>query len=230
MTARALAVHPDVRLWLVDLDEPADGDLALLSPDELARAHRFSFDLHRVRFVKCRATLRRALAAELGVAPESIVFTYGRAGKPALSTVGACGLRFNVSHSDRFALLALTCTGEIGVDIEKRRAIDDIARLARTAFSLREQEELRAVEVDARLEAFFNGWTRKEAYLKARGESLSGLADFDVSLAPGVPPQLTRVEGRPDEPARWTLTSFSPVEGFAGALCLEVGRAETQSC
>ena len=223
MTARPLEVHPEVRLWVVDLDASGDerAKWALLSPDEALRAQHFAYERHRQRFVACRVALRRVLGIELGVAPESIEFTYGAAGKPAVAAAGTPPLRFNVSHSDGFALLALTRTGEIGVDLEKRRPIDDIARLARTAFSATEQQELDAVDPGARIEAFFNGWTRKEAYLKARGDGLTGLHDFDVSLAPGAPPTLTRVLGRPSEPARWTLVSFTPIDGFAAALCLE---------
>jgi 4'-phosphopantetheinyl transferase len=223
MNVRPLEVHPEVRLWVVDLDAPGDDrdGLALLSADEALRAQRFTYERHRLRFVACRVALRRALGIELDTAPASIAFTYGAAGKPAVAAAGTPPLRFNVSHSDGFALLALTRTGEIGVDLEKRRAIDDIPRLAKTAFSATEQLELHAVDPDARMEAFFNGWTRKEAYLKARGDGLTGLHDFDVSLTPGARPVLTRVVGRPDEPSRWTLVSFTPIDGFAAALCLE---------
>ena len=75
-----------------------------------------------------------------------------------------------------------------------------------------------------REDAFFAGWTRKEAYIKARGDRLSLLGDFDVSLASDRP-RLTRVAGAASEPERWTLASFSPVAGYAGALCVENSEA-----
>ena len=211
-------VHPGVRLWLVDLDQPDPADSALLSADESARAARLVFERHRLRFIAGRAALRRILAAELGVNPVTLTFRYSAAGKPSLDG-GASDVHFNLSHSEQWALVAVTCVGAVGVDIERRRPLADVLRLARTAFSDAEVEELSAVSPTDREDAFFHGWTRKEAYLKARGDKLS-LADFDVSLTADRP-QLLRVSGDPAEPSRWTLTSFVPVAGYAAALCVE---------
>ena len=214
--------HPDVRLWLVDLD--ADDTAAsreLLSPDETARAQRFVFERHRHRFVAGRAALRRLLADTLGTTPAALTFSYNASGKPDLDIGVSRPVRFNVSHSDRYALVALTPASAIGVDIEKTRPLDDVLRLARTAFSSKELEALAAVPADARQDAFFAGWTRKEAYIKARGDGLRLLGDFDVALAPDDPVRLKRVEGDAEEPARWTLLSLAPVPGYAAALCVE---------
>jgi 4'-phosphopantetheinyl transferase len=211
-------VHPGVWMWLVDLDAPEpDANSALLSSDEIARAARFVFDHHRRRFVAGRAALRRILGAEIGRAPETLAFEYSAAGKPSLPNCAVC---FNLSHSDRWALVAVTRIGAVGVDIEKRRPLADVLRLAQTAFSSNELEELRGIAPSAREEAFYTGWTRKEAYIKARGDKLSLLGDFDVSLASDRP-RLTRVAGAAAEPERWALTSFVPLEGYAGALCVE---------
>lgn len=212
--------HPGVRIWLVDLDaDDTEASRELLSPDEAARAARFVFDHHRHRFVAGRAGLRRILADELNTAPAALSFTYGARGKPELNH-GGPPVRFNVSHSDRYALIAVTDAAAIGVDIEKTRAVPDVLRLARTAFSPNELAELTAVPAAAREEAFFAGWTRKEAYIKARGDGLRMLSDFDVALGPEEPVRLKRVEGDPEEPARWTLLSLAPAAGYAGALCV----------
>ncbi len=214
--------HPDARIWLVDLDEDAAAAAhALLSPDEAARAARFVFDHHRHRFVAGRAALRRILAEVLGAAPGALSFTYNASGKPELANAGAVPVRFNVSHSDQFALVAVTAAGAIGVDIEKTRPITDVMRLAQTAFSQNEVAALATVPAPARAEAFFAGWTRKEAYIKARGDGLRLLGNFDVALTPDEPVRLKRVAGDADEPARWTLVSLAPVQGYAGALCIE---------
>jgi len=139
--------HPDVRVWLVDLDtDDTAASLALLSPDETARAGRFAFDHHRRRFVAGRAGLRRILADELNLRPAALSFTYNASGKPELHPTAHSprSLRFNVSHSDRYALVATTTAGAVGVDIEKTRPIADVLRLARTAFSSSELEALTA--------------------------------------------------------------------------------------
>jgi 4'-phosphopantetheinyl transferase len=163
--------------------------------------------------------LRHVLAAELGVAPRDVAFVYGPFGKPALA--GASAVRFNVSHSDQWALLALSCDRELGVDIERVRALEDLEQLAATVFSPAERHDLAGVGETARAEAFFNGWTRKEAYIKARGDGLQRLTDFDVTLVPREPVELRRMDGEPDEPARWSLSALMPVAGFAAALCVE---------
>ena len=215
------SAHPDVRIWLVDLDaDDTAASQALLSADETARAGRFVFDHHRRRFVAGRSALRRILADELSAAPAALSFTYNTSGKPELDH-GEPPVRFNVSHSDQYALIATTTAGAVGVDIEKTRPMDDVLRLAKTAFSSNEFEILTALPASAREAAFFACWTRKEAYIKARGDGLRMLGDFDVALAPEEPVRLKRVEGDADEPARWTLVSLTPVPGFAAALCVE---------
>ena len=186
-----------------------------MSDDEAARAARFVFDHHRRRFVAGRAALRRILGAEVGRAPETLAFEYNPAGKPSLPDGVAPGVYFNLSHSDQWALVAVTRVGAVGVDIEKRRPLADVLQLARTAFSRNELDELRPVAPAGREDAFFAGWTRKEADIKARGDRLALLGDFDVSLASDLP-RLTRVAGAASETERWTLTSFVPVEGYAG--------------
>jgi 4'-phosphopantetheinyl transferase len=214
-------VHAGVQLWLVDLDAPPVGDDAtLLSPDETARAERFVFDRHRRRFVAGRAALRRILGALTGTGADSLKFTYGPAGKPSLADVDGPVPHFNLSHSDQWAVVAVSRLGRVGVDIEKRRPLSDVLRLAHTAFSDREVDELRRLPAAQQEEAFFTGWTRKEAFIKAGGEKLALLGDFDVSLAPDEA-RLVRVAGAPLEHERWTLASFVPVAGYAGALCVE---------
>jgi 4'-phosphopantetheinyl transferase len=208
-------------VWLADLDAADAGQDAtdLLSDDERARAGRFVFDLHRRRFIVCRAWLRVRLAERLGVAPRDLQFHYGPMGKPALA--GAGTLRFNVSHSDRHALLAIADGIELGIDIERVRPVTDMDALAERVFSEAERAALGRVPPERRVEAFFDGWTRKEAYIKARGEGIARLRAIEVALTPGEPPRLIRVDEQPEEPQRWVLEALSPVPGFAAALCME---------
>jgi 4'-phosphopantetheinyl transferase len=160
------------------------------------------------------------LSKELSIAPKDIAFTYGPFGKPALA--GGSEVSFNVSHSGEYALIAIGTCGAIGVDIEKVRPIADIERLADTVFSSVERAALARLPTSDRLEGFYSGWTRKEAYIKARGDGFSRpLADFDVTIGPREPAYLTRVAGEPHETERWTLSALSPVRGCAAAICVE---------
>ena len=219
--SRLVATPGDAEIWLADLDAADAGDsaLAVLSDDEQARARRFVFDIHRRRFVACRAALRARLAERLGRAAGSLRFEYGPVGKPALA--GGDTLRFNVSHSDRYALLAIGGRAEVGVDIERIRPLSDMDALAERVFSDGERAALAQVPGEGKADAFFAGWTRKEAYIKARGDGIGLLDAIEVTLSPGDPPRLVRVTGQPDEPERWSIQSFSPVSGFAAAVCLQ---------
>jgi 4'-phosphopantetheinyl transferase len=219
--SRLIATSGDAAIWLADLDEADAGDSAqaLLSEDEHVRARRFVFDIHRRRFVACRAWLRTLLGERLGRPAASLRFDYGPVGKPSLA--GGEALRFNVSHSDRYALVGMADDVEIGVDVERLRPLSDLDALAERVFSAAERAALARVPADRKIEAFFAGWTRKEAYIKARGEGIGLLGAIEVALSPGETPRLIRVAGQPDELQRWSLEALSPVQGFAGAVCLE---------
>ena len=208
----------DATVWLVDLDAPADDSRRLLSSDEEARACRFVSDTHRSRFVACRAALRYLLGARLGVRPEAVTFEYGPAGKPALA--GFAGPHFNVSHSGDQALIAVA-DAAVGVDIELVRPMPDLDALAERLFTADERAALAVVREDARLEAFFAAWTRKEAYIKACGDGIGSASSVEVTLVPDEPARLLSVAGDPAEASRWSLRSLSPRPGFAGAVCLQ---------
>src|SRR6185436_4527974 len=126
------------------------------------------------------------LGGLLNVKPASLVFSYGEFGKPQIAApVAAHPHHFNMAHSDSIAVYA-TATHELGVDLERIRAMDETEQIAARFFSPREERCLLALPAKQRMEAFFNCWTRKEAYLKAIGLGLDDRIDeIEVSLAPG---------------------------------------------
>lgn len=193
---------------------------ALLSEDERQRAGRFVLAQERRRFTAARAGLRRLLGARLGAPPGSIELACGRRGKPALAGAFAdSGLQFNVSHHEEIAAFAFAERREIGVDVEAVRALPGADEIASYAFAPRERAAYFALEARDRPRAFFDCWTRKEAFVKALGDGLShGLDGFDVSLAPGEPARILRVGGLPGERCGWTLHAFAPAPGMTGAV------------
>lgn len=199
----------DVDVYCRSLESaPADRLGVLLSEDERLRAGRFHFDRHRTAFIAARGMLRVILGEHLGVDPQTVEFTCNVHGKPALK-IGS--LHFNVSHSADMAVYAVSRTREVGIDIERinpRFAHDQIPE---RFFSRAEVNALRALPDSLQTEAFFQIWTRKEAYVKARGLGLSlSLESFDVSL--GEPAKFLRgVEG-------WSIESIDPAPGYAAAL------------
>lgn len=204
----------DVRL------EAVCASAALLSDAERQRANRFAFDRDRRRFTFARARLRQLLAARLGMRPESVELTYGEHGKPSLARRCAdSDLRFNVSHSDDVAVYAFALGREVGIDVETVRAIRDADHIAARFFSRRENEVYRVLDPRDKPLGFFNCWTRKEAFIKALGDGLYHPLDrFDVSLAPGEPAGILRVEGTPGDACGWALHSFLPGPGLIGAI------------
>lgn len=193
---------------------------ALLDAEEKARAERFVFQRDRDRFIVARGILRELLAAYIGCAPEQIGFEYGPQGKPSLragesETLGH--MHFNASHSHGLAAFAFALDRELGIDVELIRSDFGGEEIAQRFFSRDEVAELMSLPPKARAEAFFFCWTRKEAYIKARGQGLQiPLTSFSVSLTPGQPEQL-----RAGDASRWELRSFQPREDYAGALVAE---------
>ncbi|HVT57685.1 MAG TPA: 4'-phosphopantetheinyl transferase superfamily protein [Thermoanaerobaculia bacterium] len=217
-----------IHVWSIDLDPPSAEIERLgrdLAPDEWQRANRFRFDRHRRQYVVGRGALRHLLAAYLGTPPGQIHFTYGPRGKPFLAPPQAAdGLQFNLSNSSDLALAAFVRGPEIGVDLEYLKPMSDLEKIAERFFSASERAALRALPPEQKKEAFFNCWTRKEAYLKAVGEGLAARLDsFAVTLAPGDPPRMLTLDGDPRRAAAWSFHHLRPAADYIGALAIHPG-------
>jgi 4'-phosphopantetheinyl transferase len=222
----------EVHLWRISLDLPPD-ELAriveLLATDEAERAARFRFKKDRDQFVARRGLLRTILRRYLDIPPEKVTFTYNTFGKPTIGN-NPKGFHFNLSHSSGLALIAVTRRGEIGVDVERIRKDVEIDQVSEGLFSETERDTLRSLSPKARRQAFFNCWTRKEAYLKARGEGLSfPLNQFTVSILPGEAPRLLAAQNDAMEIERWALYQLAPAPDYIAALAVE-GRGHQLSC
>ena len=187
------------------------------------RAGRFVFERDRRHFAVTRGVLRAVLGRYLRVAPSAIDFVYNSHGKPALRDGSAdCDLRFNVSHSAELALIAVTHGRAVGVDVEWVQEKFAIEEVAASFFSPAEVAALRALPAARRCTGFFNCWTRKEAYVKARGRGLSlPLHSFNVSLAPGEPAAILATADDSAESLRWSLREITPGPGYVAALAVK---------
>jgi 4'-phosphopantetheinyl transferase len=223
----ALAPIPEeVHVWRVWLDRPAasvDSLAATLAADERERADRFLHADLRRRFVVGRGALRSILSRYLGRPPAAIRFEYGRQGKPALADDrGLSPLGFNLSHSHELALCAVALGREVGVDVERERTVANLSQIAERFFSRSERLALHALPPTDQTRAFFTCWTRKEAYIKARGEGLRIPLDaFDVTLLPDEPAHLLATRHDPGDVHRWSLRELEPGPGYVGALAVE---------
>ena len=218
----------EVHVWLVDLDgdPPAAGRPATLedalSADERARASRLRSEPLGRRFVAGRIAMRSILGRYPGVgAPRDLQFAYGPHGRPSLAERN--GPHFNFTRSGPLALCAVARTPAVGVDVECVRAIPEAASMTRQYFSAREQASLASLDMPPESavfqQAFYDAWTRKEAFIKALGLGLAQPLDaFSVTLLPGRRPRLLEVpNGRP---SAWTLRAFSPAAGYQAALAI----------
>jgi 4'-phosphopantetheinyl transferase len=213
----------EVHVWAACLDQPA-ARLAMLkrtpAADERERAHRFHSELDRNRFIAGRGLLRAVLGRYLQTDASQVVFNYGPNGKPLLPTAPAGGtLHFNLGHSDGLALIAVTRHCPVGVDIERIRPLSETGEIAGHFFSPPEAGALEAVPRSQRTEAFFSLWTRKEAWLKALGEGITGaLGTVEIPSLPASHGQLIEFRGPPEATAGWRLYELSPAAGFKAAL------------
>jgi 4'-phosphopantetheinyl transferase len=202
-----------VSVYCADLDvEPARlrSLYHLLEPDERRRAENFRFASHRWRFIAGRGMLREILARHLEIAAENVRFRYNAHGKPSLPASDLC---FNLSHSRSQILFAVARAREVGVDIEcvDRKFAQE--QIPERFFSPTEVRTLRSLPAAEQTAAFFRCWTRKEAYIKARGLGLAlPLDSFDVSLGPEQPAALLAGAGD------YTVCDVPAPAGFAAAL------------
>lgn len=213
---RAASAFIDV--WRIDLDDrgPLAGLLSVLDAREQVQAGRFRFEQHGRRYIVAHAATRFILAAYLDVAARRLVFRCNAYGKPFLADGGAP--TFNLSHSAGTGLLAVSDGGAIGVDIEQCRPLmapDMIERF----FSASERLSLATLAPDKKLAAFFACWTRKEAYIKAKGLGLSLALDaFSVECDPDRPARLIDSAFAPQDVAAFQFWDVPAADGFRAAL------------
>ncbi|HEY6444314.1 MAG TPA: 4'-phosphopantetheinyl transferase superfamily protein [Candidatus Acidoferrales bacterium] len=217
-----------VHAWSADLDRSPYEIRRLhdtLSPDERERAFRFRFAGDQQRFIASRGILRDILARYVGRPPDALHFSYGPFGKPSLADDCASDLRFNLSHSGNVALYAVTHNREVGVDVERIDSsfVDD--GIEEKFFSDNEIAKLRSLHTSERPRAFFNCWTRKEAYVKACGGGLQiSLQSFEVSLAPH-----EAVEFLSTGESGWSLLALPLGRDYAAAVAVEGNNCELKS-
>jgi 4'-phosphopantetheinyl transferase len=214
----------EVHVWRARLDVPWSWTFdEALSLDDRTRADRFKFESDRRRFCVGRASLRLILSRYLQTKPGRLQLATGEFGKPYFADQKlSAGLRFNLSHSNQLALIAIVRDREVGVDLEYMRSdfvTDDVAN---HFFSPAEVEQLREVPAESKTQSFFNCWTRKEAYIKARGEGLyCPLDQFDVSVAPGMPAMLLGSRVDAADAQRWSFSDIAAGDRYAGTVAVD---------
>jgi len=219
----------EAQVWAVDLGS-LPGDLgpleASLSGAERDRASRFVFPDDRRRFIAAHAALREVLAAYLGRSPRDLAFATGPRGKLRLADAAEAWLQFNLSHSHEAALIVCARERAVGADIEWMRADVDCAEIVERFFSAEERREWAGLPPAEQREAFFRGWTCKEAYVKALGEGLSHPPEaYTVRLGPAHAAALLADTRRPGTASAWSLHTVPAPAGYSAAVAVEGAEA-----
>ena len=216
----------EVHVWRIPLDWPPTRIRALnavLSIDEKQKADRYHFAVDRVRHVVGRGVLRTILARCMRTDAERLCFEYSAFGKPRLAASSTeIPVRFNVSHSGELVLIVLTIGRAVGIDVERMRTDLEVERIAASFFSPQERLALQSLPAQLRFQAFFDCWTRKEAYIKAVGEGLTlPLDQFDVCFLPGQQPRLLATRPDPAEARRWVVQALDVGPCYRAAVAVE---------
>ena len=207
------AVHIDL-LQTANADALAklDAYRTLLTPDEHERMARFVFDRDRRAFLLTRALVRTTLSRYAPVKPADWRFVANVHGRPEIldRPSGVPDLRFNISHTDGLIACAVAIGREVGVDVEHvgRHLLHDVAG---RHFAPAEVTDLRRLPQEEQHRVFFDYWTLKEAYIKARGFGLAlPLGDFAFKLNPPHSPQIAFEPSLDDDPATWQFLQGWP--------------------
>ncbi len=226
-TPADLALAADVvDVWRSRVDLTAMQRLAMqqcLSTIEIERANRYRVVTRREEFIVARGLLRTILARLMHIDPREIEFTYGDKGKPSLASpdIGRA-ISFNVSHSYGMILIAMTMEKAVGVDVEQVRDSKDFRRIAERFFSPAECQALAVVPMDDQQQAFYNCWTRKEAFLKASGLGITTALDsFDVAFWPAGDARLLATRWDTSQVDRWSMTHLTPGGEHVATVAVE---------
>jgi 4'-phosphopantetheinyl transferase len=206
-----------VHVWSIgphDADSCLECCRDLLSLEERERAAKFKFERDRRRYIVAHGGLRSILASYSKMNAVDLQFSLGGNGKPYLEPTSVTPtFQFNLSHSHASALIAVTKNGEVGIDIEHIREDFAFDEVAERFFTSREVAALRALPSGLQRQAFYQCWTGKEAFLKAKGTGLSGALD-EVEIV-HTSEGAVRISGTLPN---WKLVELSPADGYVGAL------------
>ena len=172
----------------------------------------------RRRYIVAHGVVRKLLGGCLQRSAKELEFEFSTRGKPRLKNAD---VEFNLAHSDELGLLAVTRGTVVGVDVERIRPMPDGLDIAKRFFSAREVADFEPVVAEARDRAFFNLWTRKEAWLKATGDGIAeSLSKVEFTFREGETVRVIAIGGDVNAAKQWSLFALEPTTGYTGALAI----------
>jgi 4'-phosphopantetheinyl transferase len=223
-----IASEQTIDLWLTYYDEIADDRRAdyraLLPVEERSQEFRFHFPDDRRRYLVTRAMVRTVLSRYFPVHPAAWRFATNVHGRPEIANFSRqeCGLRFNISHTRGLIAVGITRNRELGIDVENVRGREVTLDIAERYFAAPEVAELARVPPAQRQDYFFEYWTFKESYIKARGMGLAlPLEKFSFHYPHERAVQMAIDSELADDPDRWMFWQYRPTANHLLAVCAE---------
>lgn len=217
-----------IHLWFAFPDEITDQALlasyvSLLTEEEKARWQRFYFAKHRHQYLITRALVRSTLSSYVDIDPQDWRFSANKYGKPEIiRELLDIPIRFNLSHTDGLIMCGIVLNNDLGVDVESLERTNATINIARHCFSEQEAQDLNNVPESQQKQRFFEYWTLKEAYIKARGMGLSlPLDQFGFSIHDGRPLEITFDLRLEDNPEHWQFWRLRPSEKHLAAIAVK---------
>ena len=222
---------PQVRLWCAFYDEIDDDRLLgeyreLLSESERAQEQRFYFADDRRRYLVTRALVRTVLSRHVAsdIAPGQWTFVTNAFGRPEIANEHprAAQISFNISHTKQVILLGIMCGQALGVDVESLHDRSSLLDIADRFFAPCEVQALSALPAGQQQQRFFEYWTLKESYIKARGMGLSiALDQFSFRFPEGGLIELSVDPRQQDTAARWRFWQLWLRDDYLAAVCAQ---------
>ena len=224
ISEQEIPARDTVHVWTIDLEQSTLDLPELLSDEEISRFSRISHDKARRHFLRSRTSLRLILASYLRCDATDIAFRYNENGKPDLSfPASSASLRFNLSHSGKYCLLAVAADSEIGVDVEQAQTVRDYHALAYRFYTPSEFHLLLNTNDES---LFYKIWVLKEASIKARGmKLLAGLDRFQCTLSEGGELNVEDIQGQGDA-GNWSVRQWQPDANSIAAVVVRCAGIE----
>ena len=213
----------EVHVWRISISKETTNPkayLKFLTAEEIKKAHEFYSEKNRRLFILSRGFLRKTLAQYCEVLPDQIEFSFGPFKKPQIET-SPKKLEFNLAHSEDELILAVALDRKVGVDVEAIDAACSWEEICKDVFSEEEMIELMQLPEELRADAFFKGWTQKEAFIKALGLGMyAPLKDYTFQLDPRSPHAMVSAR-HSNMLSQWHMIGIKGIESHFGSLALE---------
>jgi 4'-phosphopantetheinyl transferase len=225
-----LELNPkQIDIWCVQYEDIRDETLllrysALLSNEERQRQQRFYFAKDRHRFLLTRALVRSVLSRYATINAEDWIFSKNAFGMPLIDNRDSTAqkISFNISHTAGLIILAVGTERSLGIDTENTRIREAALDAAHRFFANSESAALAHLPFEMQHERFFQYWTLKESYIKARGMGLSiPLDKFSFDLETDASIAFSTSADLNDRASNWHFWQYRLLNDFTVSLCAQ---------